>query len=89
MTTQVIIKTDSKLKEQAMKRTKEQGLNLTIVINAFLKDFVTKQYRVGIIAENNAEQKNNEETLLDKAFDDPKVVQSINKLSEYLDNHDL
>ena len=43
MNTTIHITTDSKLKAQAQQLAKEMGLNLTLVLNNLLKDFIQKQ----------------------------------------------
>lgn len=40
MTSTIILKTDSKLKQKAQKTAEELGLTLTSVINGYLNDFV-------------------------------------------------
>ncbi len=43
MTSTIIVKTDSKLKENAQKTAAELGLTLSAVINNHLKDFTQKR----------------------------------------------
>lgn len=43
MTSTVIIRTDSKLKQKAQKTAEDLGLTLTSVMNGFLADFVDKK----------------------------------------------
>lgn len=43
MTSTIIVKADSKLKEEAQKTAADLGLTLTAVVNSYLQDFVQKK----------------------------------------------
>lgn len=52
MTSTIILKTDSKLKQQAQQTAEELGLTLTSVINGYLSDFVQSK-KVTFQSKNN------------------------------------
>ncbi|MFP4539873.1 MAG: type II toxin-antitoxin system RelB/DinJ family antitoxin [Candidatus Paceibacterota bacterium] len=90
MKTVINIKADKEVKENAQKVAQELGLPLSVVINAFLKDFIrnrgvafsaiprmtsTLENLLGKVEEDIAENKN-----MSKAFS------SAEEANEYLDN---
>ncbi|OHA88640.1 MAG: hypothetical protein A3C70_03520 [Candidatus Zambryskibacteria bacterium RIFCSPHIGHO2_02_FULL_43_14] len=48
MTEQVIFKIDKKLKEQAMKKAKREGLSLSVVLKSAARAYVDDEFKVGI-----------------------------------------
>lgn len=52
MTSTIILKTDSKLKQKAQQTAEELGLTLTSVINGYLSDFVQSK-KVTFQSKNN------------------------------------
>ncbi len=49
MTTKIIFNTDKKLKEAAMKKSKEKGMTLSSFLNLAMQGFVAEELQIGII----------------------------------------
>ena len=51
MTTQVIFKIDKKLKDQAMRKAKDEGIAFSSVLKLATKAFVENQMNIGLVGE--------------------------------------
>lgn len=89
MNTQLLIKTDKQLKEDAKKIAKKIGVPLSTVINAFLRQFVRdeevtfsgKEYQITpyleeIVLEARKDRKNNSQNFFSSADDFIKDLES-------------
>ncbi len=53
MTTQVSFKVDKNLKERALIKARNEGLNLKMLFVTAMNDYVTNRYRLGFVSEDN------------------------------------
>lgn len=85
MSTQLAIRTDSRLKRLAAKKARTQGLTLSFVLNRLLKDYVQEDYEVFLKKRSSDES----EVTCDELFFHPEIVSAANKLADYVRNNPL
>ena len=71
MTTQVIFKIDKKLKDQAMRKAKDEGIAFSSVLKLATKAFVENQINIGLVGEEVFNKKTRRE--LEKISKDIKL----------------
>lgn len=85
MTTQVAVRTDFRLKKEALSKAQKQGLTLSFIVNRLLKDYVEEDYEVLFQKKKNFEA----EVTCDELFFDKDIVAAANKLASYVRNNPL
>lgn len=75
MTTQVIFKIDKKLKDQAMRKAKDEGIAFSSVLKLATKAFVENQINIGLVGEEVFNKKTRRE--LEKISKDIKLGKNL------------
>ncbi|MDE1966492.1 MAG: hypothetical protein KGI45_00240 [Patescibacteria group bacterium] len=91
MTSTVIINVDSKIKEQAMKRAKSEGIPLSAVLKLSLRAYAEKRFNVDVSEEEHFNDRTRRQ--IERAINDFKkgknispAFTSVAQMKKWLDN---